>query len=149
MSNPYEPPRDISSFDSEFGRDSGGKLTLGQIIFSFDGRIPRKVYWLGSFFTGAMFLGYAFFAGVVGALLGGGQAGESIATILLIPGYVVLIWSQLAIQIKRWHDRGKSGWWIFASLIPCIGGIFVLVETGFSRGDYGHNQYGPDATHLY
>jgi len=149
MSNPYEPPRDISSFDSDFGRDDGGKLTLGQIFFSFEGRIPRKVYWLGTLGTTAMFFVYAFFVGVVGAILGGGSGGEAIATVLLIPGYVVTLWADLALQIKRWHDRGKSGWWMFASLIPCIGGIIVLIETGFTRGDFGTNQYGPDATELY
>lgn len=146
MSNPYEPPRDISSFDNDFGRDEGGKLTLLQIFFGFDGRIPRKVYWLATLFTSFVVLAYAFCAGIVAAILGGG---EGLVNVLVIPAYIFSLWCHLAIQIKRWHDRGKSGNWIFINFVPCIGGIIALVETGFTRGDYGPNQYGPDATELY
>lgn len=78
-----------------------------------------------------------------------GDASETTIRLLLIPGYLVSFWVHLAIQIKRWHDRGKSGSWIFINLVPCIGGIIALVETGFTRGDFGPNQYGPDATELY
>ncbi len=34
---------------------------------------------------------------------------------ILIPG--------LAVTVRRLHDVGKSGWWIFISLVPIIGGI--------------------------
>jgi uncharacterized membrane protein YhaH (DUF805 family) len=57
---------------------------------------------------------------------------------------VLAIWGGLAISIKRWHDRGKSGWWIFIGAIPIIGGLWVLIETGFLEGDPGPNQYGPN-----
>lgn len=151
MNNPYEPPKDISSFESDFGRDQGGKLTLLQIFFGFDGRIPRKVYWLATLFTFTMFMVYAFVAGIFLAIIGVGTGGtsESAVNLALIPGYLVTLWAHLAIQIKRWHDRGKSGAWIFVNFVPCVGGIIALVETGFTRGDFGPNQYGQDATELY
>jgi uncharacterized membrane protein YhaH (DUF805 family) len=50
----------------------------------------------------------------------------------------------LAISIKQWHDRGKSGWWVLIGLIPFIGAIWALIETGFLEGDPGDNQYGPN-----
>ena len=48
----------------------------------------------------------------------------------------------LAIQVKRWHDRNKSGWWVLIGLIPLIGGIWALIETGFLAGDDGENRFG-------
>jgi uncharacterized membrane protein YhaH (DUF805 family) len=43
---------------------------------------------------------------------------------------VALIWPEVAISAKRWHDRNKSAWWILISFIPFIGAIWVLVELG-------------------
>ena len=48
----------------------------------------------------------------------------------------------LAVWAKRWHDRGKSGWWNLIALIPIIGPIWALVESGFLKGDCGSNRYG-------
>jgi uncharacterized membrane protein YhaH (DUF805 family) len=58
--------------------------------------------------------------------------------------YLALIWPSLAISIKRWHDRDKSGWWVLIGFIPLIGGIWALIETGFLEGTKGPNQYGLD-----
>ena len=68
------------------------------------------------------------------------------AAVWTIVGLVGLlaIWPGLAIQIKRWHDRGKSGWWVLIGLIPIIGFWWVLIECGFLSGDEGPNEYGPD-----
>lgn len=148
MNNPYEPPKDSYPFRHNDDDDQAVALTWGQIFFSFDGRIPRKVYWLSSIAVSFSVFVYAFFAGFASRMIFG-TSSESMVTILLVPAYVVSLWCHLAIQIKRWHDRGKSGNWVFINLVPCIGGIIALVETGFTRGDYGPNQYGPDATELY
>jgi uncharacterized membrane protein YhaH (DUF805 family) len=64
--------------------------------------------------------------------------------VLLMIVSLVVIWPGLAINIKRWHDRDKSGWWILISLIPFVGPIWALVEVGFLPGTPGPNQYGPD-----
>jgi uncharacterized membrane protein YhaH (DUF805 family) len=65
---------------------------------------------------------------------------------VLIVCYVLMIWVSLATQVKRWHDRDKSGWWCLINLIPYIGGIWVLVECGCLRATEGANSYGPDPT---
>ena len=49
----------------------------------------------------------------------------------------------LGAVIRRLHDTGKSGWWIFISLIPFIGGIWFIVLLA-TKGDEGENEYGPD-----
>jgi Protein of unknown function (DUF805) len=45
--------------------------------------------------------------------------------------------------VKRYHDRGKSGFWFFCTFIPFIGGFWQLIECGFCSGDDGDNDYGP------
>lgn len=68
-------------------------------------------------------------------------------------GFVILIvtlnaifyfWAHLAVNVKRWHDRDKSGWWVLIELIPLIGSIWALVELGCLKGTYGKNRFGPD-----
>ena len=57
--------------------------------------------------------------------------------------FVIIFWPLLALQTKRWHDRGKSGWWTLISLIPIIGAAWQLIELGFLDGTYDDNQFGP------
>jgi uncharacterized membrane protein YhaH (DUF805 family) len=57
---------------------------------------------------------------------------------------ILLIWVNLAIQIKRWHDLGKTGWWALVNLIPVIGWLIALIELGFVKGTAGPNRFGED-----
>jgi len=56
------------------------------------------------------------------------------------------LWVFLAVNVKRWHDRGKSGWWCLLLFIPILGPIWTIVELGFLRGTVGWNDYGHDPT---
>jgi uncharacterized membrane protein YhaH (DUF805 family) len=49
----------------------------------------------------------------------------------------------LAVAVRRLHDVGKSGWFYLISVIPLIGGIWLLVLF-CTEGDKGDNKYGPD-----
>jgi uncharacterized membrane protein YhaH (DUF805 family) len=49
--------------------------------------------------------------------------------------------------VRRLHDTSKSGWWILISLIPLIGGIWLLVLLA-TDGDPGNNLYGPNPKSL-
>jgi uncharacterized membrane protein YhaH (DUF805 family) len=57
--------------------------------------------------------------------------------------YFFAIWTGIALQIKRWHDRDKSWVWIFIAFIPLVGAIWALIEVGFLDGTPGPNKYGP------
>ena len=57
---------------------------------------------------------------------------------------IAMIYPAIMLYAKRWHDRGKSGWWTLIVLVPIIGGLWILVELGFLKGTDGTNQYGPD-----
>ena len=59
---------------------------------------------------------------------------------------VPLIWINLCLFVKRWHDRNRSGMWLFINLIPGIGQFWTLLECGFIAGSPGNNKYGP-STH--
>ena len=62
-----------------------------------------------------------------------------IALILAIP----LTWMAFCLLVKRWHDRGRSGWWLLFALIPIIGQLWAIIECGFLAGTRGGNKYGP------
>ena len=112
------------------------------LLFRFDGRINRAKFWAGIAATWAISIGLWILIGM--AFAANVSAIYVFVSLVAIAGYVGIIWMGLAISIKRWHDRGKSGWWVLIGLIPLIGPIWALVETGFLEGDPGDNQYGPN-----
>lgn len=134
--NPYEAPRSNVA-DAAMG--AAEKLTPKQIYLSFEGRIPRKVFWIHGVLV---FFVLGLVLGIISAIL------PKLGTLLMILLYIAMIWCGLAIQVKRWHDRGKSGWWVLINLIPVIG-LWSLIECGFFRGTEGDNEYGADPTGLY
>jgi uncharacterized membrane protein YhaH (DUF805 family) len=109
-----------------------------------EGRINRKPFWLGI----VVIVVISLIASVLDMILGMPRIGASamsagsgvISTIVSL----VLIYPSIALSAKRWHDRGKSAWWILINIIPVIGWIWSLVETGFLRGTDGPNRFGPD-----
>jgi uncharacterized membrane protein YhaH (DUF805 family) len=52
------------------------------------------------------------------------------------------LWTLLAVFVKRWHDRDKSGAWMLINLVPVLGWIWTLIECGFMAGTQGYNRYG-------
>jgi uncharacterized membrane protein YhaH (DUF805 family) len=142
MENPYAAPQGEIIHSSS----SSAPLTWKQILFSFEGRIPRRQYWAG---FGIQMLAVvaltAVFAGVIFNGRGVSDIG-AFAVILGLPFLVFLIWVGLAVQVKRWHDRNKSGWWVLVGFIPYIGGIWQIIECGCLRGTEGENRFGSDLT---
>ena len=140
MDNPYQAPR------GEIITPSGGQnpLTWKEILFSFKGRIPRRQYWGGA---GIMTLA-AIPIGLIFFLVGESNSGavSILGGIIGVVAYIGFIWASLALGIKRWHDRDKSGWWTLIGLIPVIGAIWAFVEQGCLRGTEGPNRFGDDPT---
>lgn len=63
--------------------------------------------------------------------------------ILLIVFLLGTIVPAIAVQVRRFHDQDKSGWFVLLNFIPFIGGLIVLVMMCM-EGTPGPNQYGPD-----
>jgi uncharacterized membrane protein YhaH (DUF805 family) len=127
-------------------------MPLQKLLFSFQGRIRRSQYWLTSIgVICAVLFGYFAVAQVEISEMSDASSFESvdfgpgfpIVMLVLAVLYVALVWIGLALNVKRWHDRDKSGFWIFIALVPIIGGIWALVECGFLDGTQGPNQFGP------
>jgi uncharacterized membrane protein YhaH (DUF805 family) len=57
--------------------------------------------------------------------------------------YAVALYMGLAVNVKRCHDRGHSGWFVLLSLIPLVN-IWYVVEVCFLAGQNGPNRFGPD-----
>lgn len=137
--NPYQTPQAPAI---EFTPGPAVELTWKQILWSFEGRIPRRTYWAGI----GIWIGVIVAAMFVGGALGALVKTPEVMLILLLPLLVLYIWSALALQIKRWHDRNKSGAMVLINLIPYVGGIWTFVECGCLRGTVGANSYGHDPT---
>jgi uncharacterized membrane protein YhaH (DUF805 family) len=125
------------------------------LFTSFEGRISRQPFWLSLLalviieWIAMIVLGLVFGTSMMGGMDPSmdPEAAATAATTAMIPIWIVLLvflYPSLAIYTKRWHDRGKSGWWTLICLVPLIGGIWMLVECGFLSGAEGPNQYGND-----
>ncbi|MFH1463166.1 MAG: DUF805 domain-containing protein, partial [Pseudomonadota bacterium] len=112
-----------------------GRRDMGWLLFSFDGRIGRFTFWTMSF---ALSLVASAAGGIIVLGFGNSWITPLLAGLLAIP----LSWANLALQVKRWHDRDKPGWWILIALVPAIGGLWALVENGLLPGTSGPNRYG-------
>jgi uncharacterized membrane protein YhaH (DUF805 family) len=110
-------------------------MDMKWFLFSFEGRINRKPFWL---YALAMMVAFT----VLGAFTVDLQSGEPSTAMVIFA--LVTLWTNLAVQAKRWHDTDRSAWWILIGLVPLIGGIWALVVTGFFRGTPGDNRFGPD-----
>ena len=132
MNNPYQPPQ-ASLLTSEAAQP----MTMKDLLFSFEGRIPRRKYWLASL---VMMVTMLIPFGIVMAV------DNTAAMIVLVVLCLPMIYVSFAVGAKRWHDRNKSGWWNLIGMIPYVGSIWVFIECGCMRGTKGPNNYGPDPT---
>ena len=98
------------------------------------GRIGRRKWWLWGV---AMPLGMAVYFTVLLRVVGVTPR----YTDVLVNG--LLFWPAIAVSVKRWHDRDKSGWWVLVALVPLVGWIWALVQNGVLRGDAQANRFGP------
>lgn len=114
---------------------------LKELMISFKGRITCQEYWEATAKQALLFVA-AFFATSWISFF----AIYNVILPLLVFGLVLVawVWSSLAIQVKRLHDRGKSGWMSLVNLIPVIGGIWLFIELGVLKGVEGDTSYGAD-----
>lgn len=113
----------------------------------FSGRSRRKEYWM---FALGVTLATIILC-ILAVLLGGGlqgmaESGGWIAgPFLFVFGifWLALIVPAIAVQVRRFHDQDKSGWFVLLNFIPYIGGLIVLVFM-FLEGTRGPNRFGPD-----
>jgi uncharacterized membrane protein YhaH (DUF805 family) len=102
----------------------------------FSGRARRKEYWMFALFNVIFSIVLSLLDQLLGTVskdIGLGVFSGLYALAVLLPG--------LALSVRRLHDVGKSGWWLFIALIPLIGGIWLFVLT-VTDSQHSTNQYG-------
>lgn len=104
---------------------------------AFDGRATRTEYWMFALWSGAI---YIVLATIVGILV----VDLNAKAFLLIDGAYILaiILPSIAVSMRRLHDTGRSGWWLFIDLVPIVGAIVLLVF--FVQDSRPDNRYGPN-----
>ena len=97
---------------------------------NFEGRASRSQYWWYVLFTALL----GFLIGIIFGEETTGNIIQGIVTLaLLLPG--------LGLAVRRLHDIGKSGWWIFLAFIPLVGAI-ILIVWFCQNSQMFPNQYG-------
>lgn len=143
---------------------------LNWLLFSFKGRVNRKLYWqfhlvkflvsnLALMFLCSEAIGYlsqdpdAFTKLVAYATQVEAQASmtlseqmrgafDQILGLSMILYYIFLL-PTLAVDVKRMHDRDKAWYWVLIQFIPLIGLVWFMIEAGALPGTEGPNRFGP------
>jgi uncharacterized membrane protein YhaH (DUF805 family) len=108
-------------------------------LWSFYGRIGRRVFWIESVSVFLLSLLLVYLTGPVEYDSRSGAHGPILA---FIPA-IAISWISVAATVKRWHDLGHSGWMILLNfaVIPIP---FTFIYTYFFRGTRGPNRFGTD-----
>lgn len=105
---------------------------------NFSGRARRSEYWY--------FMLFHYLITIALCLL---YFALDFTGIIIVGIYALAVFvPSLAVAVRRLHDINKSGWFYFVSLIPLIGGIWLLILL-CTEGTQGPNQYGDDPKRPY
>jgi len=103
------------------------------IYCSWKGRICRKTYWI-----------FSIPLAIIGIPLYCCDEIFNLYSYLLLA--ILLCYTGMMINIKRAHDRNRTGWFSLILFLPIIS-LWPLIEFGFIPGDVSENKYGtPDKT---
>lgn len=104
---------------------------------TFSGRASRSEYWWWFLFV----LIVAFVTGLLDSMIFGtpvsAESGGPLSAILTL----ALFLPNLAVFVRRLHDRDKSAWWILLLFVPLIGFLVILVWM-LMPGTDGANRFG-------
>jgi uncharacterized membrane protein YhaH (DUF805 family) len=110
-------------------------------LFSYKGRINRAQYWLGSLGVGVGGIVLLF---VLTMLMPTNQFDKTGAgalravsqfAVVFVPIWALMGWCGLALQVKRFHDRGRSGLWTLLPLLP-MSLLMVTLVNGVIAGQH-------------
>ncbi|MFM5954501.1 MAG: DUF805 domain-containing protein [Novosphingobium sp.] len=128
----------------------------------FSGRSRRMEYWcfaLLNIVIFAVLLGVRFASGGLEEFVTASQGGNPLAIygvmfsgvgMLLAVWWLATLIPNIAVNVRRLHDRDMSGWWYlgffianFIPLVNIVAGLGYLVLM-FLEGTKGPNRFGPD-----
>jgi uncharacterized membrane protein YhaH (DUF805 family) len=106
----------------------------------FNGRSRRREYWMFAFINAIIYC--VLYGGGLAMATQRSSSGGVLMVLALIYALGTLV-PGLAVGVRRLHDTNRSAWWLLISLIPLIGGVWLLVLLAMD-GTPGDNQYGPN-----
>lgn len=113
----------------------------------FSGRSRRKEYWMFVLLQLIIIFGISIvgvvFGGFSPEMSGGMPVGGGLMLGLFSLYFLAIIIPSIAVQVRRFHDQDKSGWFVLLNFIPYIGGLIVLVFMCLD-GTRGKNRFGED-----
>lgn len=103
---------------------------------NFEGRSSRREFWMFVLFN----VIFVIIAQILDWICG---------TFYLFTGLynLFILLPSIAVNVRRMHDIGKSGWWLLINLVPLIGSIwyfFLIIKAS----QPGENQYGGNLSNL-
>ncbi len=106
---------------------------------NFKGRARRKEFWM-------FYLYNLIIAAVISGIdsLLGFRFGLGYLTLIY---FIFLLVPYIALCVRRLHDIGKKGTWLFVGFIPLVGAIWLLVFM-VTEGQAFTNEYGPNPKEL-
>ena len=108
---------------------------------NFSGRASRSEYW---YFVLLNFIISMVFNIITFVLASNGVSdGLTVVQVLSWLVSLALFLPGLGVSVRRLHDIGKSGWWLFIILIPCCIGLIWLVILMCTGSEMNENEYGP------
>lgn len=114
----------------------------------FSGRARRREFWTFTLGNMAVLFLILLMTLAIGGANDNGEGGPSLTTAFLILAfflfYLAILLPSLAVQVRRLHDIGKSGWWWFVQWIPIVGGFWFLVLC-LIESQPGANRWGANA----
>ncbi len=149
----HAPSADLTVNGDESFSIEAALIEILSMLFSFNGRINRTVYW--SINGPRLFLlalaGIAYYnwldtrgyEGIVETVLLTAQT-EGVAYFI---AFFVLSLCGWSIEVRRLHDRDISAAWIAAWFVPVVGWVIGAVQifaNGFFPGTIGPNRFDPD-----
>jgi uncharacterized membrane protein YhaH (DUF805 family) len=116
-----------------------------KLLFSFEGRVGRKAFWI--FIVASFVIAMIINVVALAPMIAAAQSNPESVAQMSMPiwvwiVFIPLFWISLAIYAKRFHDQDRSAWFILLGLIPFVGGLILLIMLGFLAGTPGTNRFG-------
>jgi uncharacterized membrane protein YhaH (DUF805 family) len=141
-------------YEAKASRTPARQSYIVWLLTSFDGRIRRLHYW-------AAYIGISIFA-VAGeaairaafpnypttlqmirdpAIMFDDSIAHLVPAMLMLLVTIPAVYMRAAVITKRWHDRGRTGWFTIFNYVPLVN-LWPFIELGFFDGQPGENRFG-------
>jgi uncharacterized membrane protein YhaH (DUF805 family) len=143
---PAQPSSAPYSAPTSNAASSGKTLQTGQLSFvdairsffanyvNFEGRATQSAYWYAALFL--------FLLGTAASILGRGMGDQFGSNPLSSLISLATLLPNISVGIRRLHDTGRSGAYLFWALLPIVGWILLIVW--LAAGSHAQdNKYGP------